>query len=87
MTKESDDPKEVLPTAGRDSDPLFTPREAAERLRMSKSSLDKMRCGRDGPPFHAPTKRKIVYRQSDLDAWLAKRRYRSTRDYDDEEDE
>lgn len=68
------------------SDPLLTPAETAKRYRLSKSSLDKMRCRGDGPPYYAVTPRKILYRPSDVDAWLAQRRFRSTADYGGEQD-
>lgn len=87
MKHDPDNPNKPVSAASAETEVLLTPREAAQHLRMSKSSLDKLRCRRDGPPFYAPTKRKIVYRRSDLDAWLGERRYQSTRDYDDGEED
>ena len=62
-------------------DGLLTPAEAASYLRLSKSWLDKSRVYGGGPPFYAPTQRKILYRRSDLDAWIRKRRFTSTSEY------
>ncbi len=60
---------------------LLTPNEAAAYLRVSKSYLDKRRVYGGGPKFLRPGRRKILYRKSDLDLWLAARRFRSTSEY------
>jgi hypothetical protein len=36
-----------------------------------------------GPKFLRPSKRKILYRKSDLDVWAAERTFTSTSEYDD----
>ncbi len=46
------------------------PREAAEYLRSSTSTLAKARMKRQGPDF-VRIGRAIRYRQSDLDAWMS----------------
>ena len=61
---------------------LLTPREAATYLRVSKSYLDKLRVYGGGPRFLRLGKRKVLYRRSDLDAWLARRSFDSTSEYD-----
>jgi excisionase family DNA binding protein len=49
----------------------FRPREAAEYLRSSESTLAKKRLNDgDGPPF-VRIGRAIRYRRSDLDAWMS----------------
>jgi excisionase family DNA binding protein len=53
------------------------PREAAEYLRSSESTLAKKRLNGDGPPF-VRIGRAIRYRRSDLDAWMARSVRRST---------
>jgi predicted DNA-binding transcriptional regulator AlpA len=60
---------------------LRTP-EAAEYLRLSKSTLTKMRLrgGPDTPPFVKLGSRSVGYRIDDLDAWLDTRRRASTSD-------
>jgi len=60
---------------------LLTPREAAAYLRVSKSYLDKLRVYGGGPRFLRPGKRKILYRKSDLDAWLGSQSFDSTSEY------
>ncbi len=63
-------------------DELFlTTREAASHLRASKSYLDKLRVYGGGPKFVRFTKRKILYRKSDLDFWAAQHRFGSTSEY------
>jgi predicted DNA-binding transcriptional regulator AlpA len=51
--------------------------EAAKYVGLSKSSLDKLRMGEDGPTFFK-IGRAVVYSTDDLDAWLAARRRTST---------
>jgi excisionase family DNA binding protein len=62
---------------------LLTTPEAASYLRVSKSFLDKLRVYGGGPEFIRPGKRKILYRNSDLDLWADQRRFRSTSEYRD----
>jgi predicted DNA-binding transcriptional regulator AlpA len=51
--------------------------EAAEHLRLSKSTLDKLRCHGGGPTYFK-LGRTIVYSVADLDEWMADRRRTST---------
>ncbi|MCP1764989.1 MULTISPECIES: helix-turn-helix transcriptional regulator [Bradyrhizobium] len=51
--------------------------EAAEHLRLSKSTLDKLRCHGGGPTYFK-LGRTIVYAVSDLDSWMASRRRSAT---------
>ena len=44
-------------------------REAARRLGVSKSHLDKMRMQRSGPRY-SKLGHRVVYRLADLEAWL-----------------
>ena len=58
----------------------MTPKEAAEYLRSSPSTLAKRRlAGGDSPPF-TRIGAAIRYRKSDLDAWMAASVRRSTSD-------
>ena len=57
-------------------DILHTP-EAANYLRLSKPTLERMRLTGDGPPY-AKLGKAVRYRRTDLDAWLASRLIRST---------
>lgn len=57
---------------------LLDVREAAIRLGLSKSTLDKMRCLGRGPRFIRATDRAIRYDPADLEAFAAERRRQST---------
>lgn len=62
------------PTA---SDPLLNVRQAAARLGLSKSTIDKMRRAGKGPRFIKTTDRAIRYDPLDLDRWINARRSQS----------
>lgn len=69
-------PAAIAP-ARRDAAPLpllLNVREAAARLGLSKSTLDKMRCAGKGPRYIKSTDRAVRYDPQDLDAWIAARR-------------
>lgn len=57
---------------------LLNVRQAALRLGLSKSTLDKMRCAGKGPRFIKSTDRAVRYDPADLEAWIANRRRTST---------
>lgn len=57
---------------------LLDVREAALRLGLSKSTLDKMRCVGRGPRFIKATDRAIRYDPADLEAFAAERRRQTT---------
>lgn len=60
----------------------MNPRDAAAYIGLAPATLAKIRCiSNDGPPF-IRLGRKIMYRQSDLDAWLDARKATSTSDAD-----
>jgi len=56
---------------------LLTQREAAMALRLSERTLERNRVTGDGPPF-VKAGRRVLYRQSDLDQWIAARVVAST---------
>lgn len=56
----------------------MTAREAAFYLRSSTSDLAKLRHFGGGPLFIKKSARKILYRRTDLDAWVAGRTFTST---------
>jgi excisionase family DNA binding protein len=68
-----------IPPEARDA--LLTVVEAAAYCRVSKSFLDKARVYGNGPPYVRLGGRKILYRMSDLDAWMAARVFNSTSQY------
>ena len=57
---------------------LLKVREAAARLGLSKSTLDKWRCAGKGPRFIKSTARAVRYDPADLDAWICAQRRSST---------
>ena len=59
------------------SSPLLTPQEAAELLRSKDRTLERWRHAGGGPPF-VKIGRRVVYRLSDLEAWLAQQRREHT---------
>jgi hypothetical protein len=54
--------------------------EAAAFLRLSPSTLAKMRVRGNGPMFEKAGARIVVYDEHTLEAWLASRKRRSTSD-------
>jgi predicted DNA-binding transcriptional regulator AlpA len=56
---------------------LLTQRDAAIALRCSERTLERLRCSGLGPRY-VKTTRRVLYRESDLDAWLTSRLVRST---------
>jgi predicted DNA-binding transcriptional regulator AlpA len=58
---------------------LRTP-EAAQYVRLSSSTLEKMRCRGGGPIFHKAGRKAVVYELDELDAWLKDGCRRSTSD-------
>jgi predicted DNA-binding transcriptional regulator AlpA len=59
---------------------LRTP-AAAAYLGLSVSTLEKWRVQGTGPVFEKAGRKIVVYKPSDLEAWLAARRRRSTSDH------
>ena len=57
---------------------VLRPLEAAEELRLSKRTLERMRVNGDGPKYVRLGSRRIGYRIADLRDWLASRTYSST---------
>lgn len=53
-----------------DGDMWLTPKEAAAYARTTPGTLSTMRSGHTGPKFYKPSARRVLYRKSDLDAWL-----------------
>lgn len=76
MPKVAARPKEVAVV--RPPNGLLRVREAAARLGLSKSTLDKMRCEGRGPPFVKITGKIVGYDPADLDAYAQSRKRQST---------
>ncbi|MEO4042141.1 helix-turn-helix domain-containing protein [Hoeflea sp. CAU 1731] len=59
---------------------IRSPRQAADYLGLSVSTLAKMRVYGRGPPF-VKLGRRVGYTDPDLDEWLAANRFQSTSEY------
>lgn len=57
--------------------PYFNTPEAADYLRVSKRWLEKLRTVGGGPIYSNPGDR-VIYRQSDLDTWIAQHLRKNT---------
>ena len=68
-------PPQIIP---RPPNGLLRVREAAARLGLSKSALDKMRCDGRGPRFVKITGKIVGYDPADLDAYAEARKRQST---------
>ncbi len=64
--------------------PYLNSQEAADILRISIRTLERMRVEGTGPKYlkaGAGTRSRVLYRQADLDAWLESRSFSSTSEY------
>jgi excisionase family DNA binding protein len=52
---------------------VFTTDQAAARLALGRSTLEKWRCTGNGPKFIKLGLRRVGYRKADLDEWVALR--------------
>ncbi len=66
------------PLITRPPNGLLRVREAAARLGLSKSTLDKMRCEGRGPRYVKITSKLVGYDPADLDAYAEGRKRQST---------
>lgn len=66
------------PLIARPPNGLLRVREAAARLGLSKSTLDKMRCDGRGPRYVKITSKLVGYDPADLDAYAEGRKRQST---------
>jgi helix-turn-helix protein len=69
--------------AGEQHEWLVT-KKAADHLKMSPRTLERWRVQGIGPVFSKAgpgLRARVLYRRSDLDAWLVQREHRSTREY------
>jgi hypothetical protein len=56
---------------------LLTQAEAAQELRLSERTLERMRLQGDGPKF-VKANRRVLYRAEDLESWVVSRLATST---------
>jgi predicted DNA-binding transcriptional regulator AlpA len=73
-------PRKPPPVIPRPPNGLLRVREAAARLGLSKSTLDKMRCDGRGPRFVKITGKIVGYDPDDLDAYAEARKRQSASD-------
>ncbi|MBK8545163.1 MAG: AlpA family phage regulatory protein [Caulobacteraceae bacterium] len=69
------------PLVARPPNGLLRVREAAARLGLSKSTLDKMRCEGRGPRYVKITSKLVGYDPADLDAYAEGRKRQSTSEH------
>ena len=65
-----------LATSPEPSSDVLTPRQAAKYLHLSHRTLETMRTRGGGPPYAKygeGRSARVVYRRSDLEAWIASR--------------
>ncbi|PZO46952.1 MAG: DNA-binding protein [Alphaproteobacteria bacterium] len=70
-----------VPLIARPPNGLLRVREAAARLGLSKSTLDKMRCEGRGPRYVKITSKLVGYDPADLDAYAEGRKRQSTSEH------
>ena len=58
----------------------ITTQQAADHLGVSTSWLEKLRVSGFGPPYFKPSDRLVLYRRSEIDAWISSSRRTSTSD-------
>ncbi|PHR62652.1 MAG: DNA-binding protein [Robiginitomaculum sp.] len=63
---------------------VFGAAQTARRLGLSQSTLAKMRLYGNGPAY-SKLGRRVVYRPSDLEAWITANRFQSTSEYSDDQ--
>lgn len=60
---------------------LLTVEQTAKMLNVSKPTLARWRYEGQGPPYVSLSRRKVAYRQSDLEEWVSNKVYLSTSQY------
>ena len=64
---------------GKKSPEIFTVAEAASYLRLSKATLNRLRCQGTGPSYVQTSARgRVIYRRIDLEDWLVRHTVAST---------
>lgn len=57
---------------------VLTTEQAAQRLALGRSTLEKLRCSGYGPRFIRLSARRVGYDKADLDDWIAARPRRTS---------
>jgi excisionase family DNA binding protein len=74
----------ALALSAADDMMLLTTREAAQYVRLSRSTLERKRLDGSGPPFvklGLGKRARVVYRRTELDHWLRTLSFASTSQY------
>jgi predicted DNA-binding transcriptional regulator AlpA len=58
--------------------PLLRTEEAAARVGLAPSTMEKLRCLGGGPPYFKVSRKRVVYDAAELDAWARLKRFDST---------
>lgn len=66
-----------MTTNGRDHSPFFTVEEAADFLKLTRSTLDNFRWAGGGPNYRKHGGR-VCYHRDELERWSRDREYKST---------
>jgi predicted DNA-binding transcriptional regulator AlpA len=59
---------------------LLRTKEAAARVGLAETTLEKLRCLGGGPPYFKVSRKRVVYDAAELDAWARSKRFDSTSD-------
>lgn len=70
MEEKMAEPTATSTIAVTGADVWMTAREAAEYMRTTPGTLSTLRSDHKGPKYYKPSKRRVLYRKSDIDAWL-----------------
>jgi hypothetical protein len=57
---------------------LLRTKEAAARVGLAETTLEKLRCLGGGPPYYKVSRKRVVYDASELDSWARSKRFEST---------
>ncbi len=60
--------------------PLLRTKEAAARVGLAETTLEKLRCLGGGPPYFKVSRKRVVYDVVELDTWARSQRRTSTSD-------
>ena len=72
---------ENAPSVSIPSTPFLTTEQAAERILLRPTTLNRLRVEGHGPPFLRISARRIVYDVNALDAWVRSKSFNSTSEY------
>ena len=80
MTAATEDRQTIGESVNFNHDPLFDEKAAAAYLGLAARTMQALRYRGGGPIFHRLGTKRVMYRQSDLEAWITAGRRSSTSD-------